>query len=258
MSFDLKPLVVEFANALGSEWESLAIDRAERLPTDNLVWPRLACQLLTRLLEYYPAHESGLPELFLRSIREYHEQAIASGQFPVEQEWTNPSPRQWNRLRREVSWQRLFSIGELLTGMAVAGRYRDQHLMARDVLRGCVHILVTRQLAQTVLAHRRANELTRQAERSLSRRQRSRLTVEAEQAWELEHASRMHLARLRAEYKSQIGLQLLAQIQFDLPARSQTEDGLQEQVRKEFHFLPVYCDWLEEEGDPVSSWLRRL
>lgn len=258
MSFDLQPLILDLGKAAGPEWQALAMQRASTLQQGNLVWPRFVVHLLTELLDYYPVERSGLPQLFLVSIRDYYQRSIAAKEFPTEQEWANPSPRQWNRLRREDTLRRMFSMGELLTGMAVANRFRDQHLMAVEAVRATTQIFVHRQVFQSVMAHRYANDLSRQAEQTISARQRLRLQRQAEHAWRQEQASRRRLAELREHFKTKLALQLLVQIQLEQPPRTPTEAGLQKEILQDFSLLPIYCDWLEEEADRVSAWLRRL
>lgn len=54
------------------------------------------------------------------------------------------------------------------------------------------------------------------------------------------------------------GYRLLLYLQLEQPPRDSTEAGLQRAVRENESTLPIYCDYLEEQGDAVTTWLRAL
>lgn len=50
---------------------------------------------------------------------------------------------------------------------------------------------------------------------------------------------------------------LLFYLQLLRQPRSETEASFQEQIlHGDYTLLPIYCDWLEEEADPILEWLR--
>lgn len=51
---------------------------------------------------------------------------------------------------------------------------------------------------------------------------------------------------------------LLLYLQLAQPPRDPTEAGLQTCVLKSESTLGIYCDYLEEQGDPVAGWLREI
>lgn len=48
----------------------------------------------------------------------------------------------------------------------------------------------------------------------------------------------------------------LLSLQLAQPPRDQTEASLQQAILKDESQLPIYCDYLEVQGDPVAVWLR--
>lgn len=54
------------------------------------------------------------------------------------------------------------------------------------------------------------------------------------------------------------GKRLLLYLQLDQPPRDATEAGLQQAVIDDESKLSIYCDYLEEQSDPVVEWLRNL
>lgn len=51
---------------------------------------------------------------------------------------------------------------------------------------------------------------------------------------------------------------LLLHFQLEHPPRDEIESQLQHSVLADETRLAVYCDYLEEQGDPIAEWLRRL
>lgn len=71
--------------------------------------------------------------------------------------------------------------------------------------------------------------------------------------WEAWQAAQLTLKHYAYELAFR---RLLIYLQLEQPPRNGTERALQEEVRQDERFLPVYCDYLEDLEDPIFPWLR--
>lgn len=222
-------------STLSAEWSNVARTLSSKLQEAQFVWPRFATWLLREMLSRLPQTSSEQQRNATSDVIGLHDRVLRLDTPSIE-EWenaeyaTDQAAEDYNNVGYTMTLAANSAV-RVFTGQVPSERAQ----FAAEVCETYALFMATQQSQNTVTI-------------STIKLLWKRLTMQHYEG----------IADFEQRFFLREARMLLLSLRLAQPARDSTERELAEQLCTQQRTLPIYLDYLEEQGETIVTWLRPL